>query len=69
MTPEQAAQAASLLQATVLMPMHFGVHQPPIYVEEVDAVSRVIKAAGELGIRVVTPEPGVRFDLNENAVG
>lgn len=37
MTPDQAVRAAVILRASTLVPIHYGVHEPPIYVEQTDA--------------------------------
>lgn len=58
MTPEQAAQAAMILDAKAVVPIHFGVHQPPVYVEQDDAVNRLVEAAEQLSIRVLVLQPG-----------
>lgn len=63
MTPEQAAQAAAILRAEAVMPIHFGVRRSPIYVEQADAVDRLVDAAGRSAIRVLTPDPGVSVDV------
>lgn len=67
LTPEQAAQAGALLNAQVLVPMHFGVHQPPEYVEERDAVNRFAASAGRLGMDVLTLAPGESADVTRGA--
>jgi L-ascorbate metabolism protein UlaG (beta-lactamase superfamily) len=63
MTPEQAAQAAATLGASAVLPIHFGVHQPPVYVEVADAVERLAVACGQFASRVITLEPGDGFDI------
>jgi L-ascorbate metabolism protein UlaG (beta-lactamase superfamily) len=63
MTPEQAAQAAAILRSKAVLPIHFGVHQPPVYVEAVDAVERLADAGGQLSLRVVNSEPGQGIDV------
>jgi L-ascorbate metabolism protein UlaG (beta-lactamase superfamily) len=45
MTPEQAVEAAVILGATTLVPIHFGVHQPPGYVEQPDLIGRLRAAS------------------------
>lgn len=65
MTPEQAAQAAAILRAKAVIPMHFGVHQPPGYVEETDPVDRLIEAAGHHAIQVRTLDPGVSAEVGQ----
>jgi L-ascorbate metabolism protein UlaG (beta-lactamase superfamily) len=63
MTPEQAAQAAAILGAKAVLPIHFGVHQPPIYVEAADAVERLADAGGQFPFRVLNLEPGDGYDI------
>jgi L-ascorbate metabolism protein UlaG (beta-lactamase superfamily) len=65
MTPEQAVQAAVILRAGTVVPMHFGVHQPPLYVEQPDAVDRLVEAAEAASLKVVTLDPGESLDVNE----
>ncbi|MBJ7385526.1 MAG: MBL fold metallo-hydrolase [Mycolicibacterium sp.] len=68
MTPEQAAQAALILGSRAVLPMHFGVHQPPVYVEAAGAVERLVDASGQLALRVLNLEPGQGIDV-AHAVG
>jgi L-ascorbate metabolism protein UlaG (beta-lactamase superfamily) len=63
MTPEQAAQAAAILGATAVLPMHFGVHQPPVYVEAADAVGRLAVACGRSSIQVLSLDSGDGIDV------
>ncbi len=58
LTPEQAAEAAVLLAAKALLPMHFGVHRPPYYVEENDPLTKLAAAAAAKSVRVASLEPG-----------
>lgn len=63
MTPEQAVQAAVILHATTVVPIHFGVHQPPVYVEQDDALHRLAAAADGSGLTVVALVPGASADV------
>ncbi|WP_197380200.1 MBL fold metallo-hydrolase [Mycolicibacterium mengxianglii] len=63
LTPEQAAQAAAILGAKTVVPIHFGVHQPPVYVEESNAVDRLVEAAAGLAIHVAPLAPGDGIDV------
>ncbi|GAS89812.1 MBL fold metallo-hydrolase [Mycolicibacterium brisbanense] len=63
LTPEQAAQAAAILHAKALVPMHFGVDQPPFYVEQDDAVQRLGAATEHLPVRVVALAAGEAVDV------
>ncbi|WP_235624038.1 MBL fold metallo-hydrolase [Mycolicibacterium goodii] len=58
MTPEQAVEAAVILGAGTLIPIHFGVHQPPIYVEQSDSLGRLASAARGRPLRIATPAAG-----------
>ncbi|MGH3563489.1 MAG: hypothetical protein ACRDTN_17315, partial [Mycobacterium sp.] len=63
LTPEQAAQAAASLAAKTVLPMHFGAHRPPYYVEEDDALRRLGAAAEEKSLRVASLDPGEAIDV------
>ena len=63
LTPEQAAQAAVILQAKALVPMHFGVDQPPGYVEHGDALNRLVDVAEGLPFTVAPLASGVGRDV------
>lgn len=58
LTPEQAAQAAAILRAETLVPIHFGINQPPFYTEPADLLARLITTADQVGVRVHELEPG-----------
>lgn len=68
LTPEQAAQAAEILRAKAVVPIHFGVHQPPLYVEQADAVDRLVEATAQLGLRVLTLDPGASVEVAQARV-
>lgn len=64
MTPEEAAVAAHILQARLVVPIHYGsLHKPPIYIETPHPVERLRDKANSLGIRVMSHEPGDWFNL------
>lgn len=63
LTPEQAAHAAAILGAKTLLPMHFGIDEPPLYVEQDDALNRLEIAAAHLPLRVLAPAPGQMYDV------
>lgn len=65
MTPEQALQAALILRAKALVPIHFGVDQPPIYVEQSDAVNRLLAAANQGRLGILALAPGDSLDMAE----
>lgn len=65
MTPEEAAQAAHMLGAPAVTPIHYGaLHQPPGYVETDDPVGRLRAVGGRLGVDVQVREPGEHVELN-----
>ena len=64
MTPEEAAQAAHMLGARAVTPIHYGaLHRPPGYVETDDPVGRLRAAAARLGVAVEVREPGEEVKL------
>ena len=63
MTPEQAARAAVILDARTVVPIHYGVHQPPIYVEQPQPVGQLTRAAKTLPFHVVALTPGESIDV------
>lgn len=63
LTPEQALQAAAILNTHTVVPMHFGVHRPPFYVEEPDPLTRLTSLAAYTSQRVVTLQPGDAFPM------
>jgi L-ascorbate metabolism protein UlaG (beta-lactamase superfamily) len=58
LTPEQAAHAAAILGANTLVPVHFGLNQPPFYVEPDELLARLASAAEALDVRVNALRPG-----------
>jgi L-ascorbate metabolism protein UlaG (beta-lactamase superfamily) len=62
LTPEQAAEAAAILRSNAVLPMHFGVHSPPYYVEEDDPLTRLGIAATRKSLRVLSAAPGEAID-------
>jgi L-ascorbate metabolism protein UlaG (beta-lactamase superfamily) len=61
MTPSQAVDAALLLKARTLVPIHYGLDDPPYYVEAPDALSRVVDLAKEKGLTIRPMKPGDQF--------
>lgn len=61
MLPEEAAVAAHLLRARVCVPIHYGLHRPPEYVETPQAPERFAEKANELGIISLLPTRGEWF--------
>lgn len=64
MTPDQAVRAATILRAKALLPIHFGIDQPPIYVEDDAPLIRVRAAADEAAQRVIDLHPGQTIDVS-----
>ena len=63
MTPDQAVRAAVILRASTLVPIHFGVHPPPNYVEQADAVAKLVDAARDEPLAVQPLSPGETVDV------
>ena len=65
MNPEEAAVAARILQAKLVVPIHYqSLHKPPIYVETPNATQRLSERLNIFGIRVMRAEPGEWFELD-----
>lgn len=63
LTPDQAVRAAAILGAHTVMPIHFGVHQPPQYVEVPEARARLAEAAARDSLAVASLEPGESYEV------
>ena len=64
LTPEEAAIAAHLLRAQVVVPIHYGsLHKEGTYAETPQPTQRLQGKAREFGIDVRRQEPGVWFEL------
>lgn len=64
MDPRQAAVAAKLLQARLVVPIHYGpLHEAPNYVQVGDPPGALLEAAGELGVEALILQPGERLQL------
>ncbi len=61
MMPEEAALAAHILGARVAIPIHYGLHNPPEYVETPRAAERFSEKAKELGVVPKIAVPGEWF--------
>jgi L-ascorbate metabolism protein UlaG (beta-lactamase superfamily) len=65
MNPEEAAAAAHILQARLIVPIHYGsLHQPPMYIETPNATQRLLDQSTLLGIRAVAYEAGEWFSID-----
>ncbi|NGQ94951.1 MBL fold metallo-hydrolase [Brevibacillus sp. SYP-B805] len=64
MSPEQAVEAAYLLEADKMVPMHYGTfHNPPCYRETDNVVERVLARAQERSLDVRIMKTGERLIL------
>ncbi len=62
MTPEQAASAAKVLGARLVVPIHYGAPKSPDYIEEPGALDRFVKATAAAAILRIM-RPGDTFTL------
>lgn len=62
-TPLQAVDAAGLLRANLLVPIHFGVNDPPDYVEVANPLETLIEISGQRGQAVRHLVPGERLTM------
>lgn len=64
MGPKQAAAAAKLLGADLVVPIHYGpLHETPAYVQADDPAGSLEAAARELGVSARALEPGESLSL------
>ncbi|WP_426452843.1 MBL fold metallo-hydrolase [Paenibacillus sp. S-38] len=63
LTPEQAVSAAAVLQAGVLIPIHYGaIHHPPVYRETPDIPARLeAAAAGRVTLNLLKPREALEL--------
>jgi L-ascorbate metabolism protein UlaG (beta-lactamase superfamily) len=64
MGPREAVQAATILRAEVLLPIHYGADVPGIYTEDDDPLGHVAELAERAGLRVVVLRPGGTLDAS-----
>jgi len=57
-TPLQAVNAALLLRARLLVPIHYGLDDPPDYVEVADPIDTLLEIAKRRGMPVQQLRPG-----------
>ncbi len=65
MTPLQAVEAARLLSAARLVPIHYGFSDPPGYREVASPLRALAQAAENTGVEIVVLEPGDRLRPRE----
>lgn len=64
MAPEEAVEAAKLLGAKNLLPIHYQTfHHPPFYIETANPLERTIKRANEVSLAVKALQPGDYLEL------
>lgn len=65
MDPAQAATAAAILEARVVVPIHYGAfHSPPVYAQVDDPAGTFVAAAGKAGVESRVLAPGEGFELD-----
>jgi L-ascorbate metabolism protein UlaG (beta-lactamase superfamily) len=63
MTPDQAVRATAILRAKALLPIHFGVDEPPMYAED-EPLILVHAVADKAALRVVDLNPGQTLEVS-----
>lgn len=64
MGPEEAAMAASILKAKLVVPIHYGsLHKPPMYIETADATQRLLDKLTAYQITAKLYQPGEWFEV------
>lgn len=65
MTPEEAVEAANLLWAKKLVPIHYGTfNNPPYYTEAPDLLERLKQRANDRGVNVAILEAGESHNIS-----
>jgi L-ascorbate metabolism protein UlaG (beta-lactamase superfamily) len=65
MNPEQAASAANILGAKLVVPIHYGsLHKPPVYIETQDSTKRLRERASIFGIKSIAYQAGEWFSVD-----
>ena len=65
MTPTQAVDAATLLRAKVLIPIHYGLNDPPHYQEVDSPIDKLLQEAKRRDMNVRNLRPGDSFHLDD----
>ena len=63
MTPSQALDASKLIKAGMMVPIHYGLNDPPHYVEHPEALEKTIRLAAEKKVEVSPLQPGEGMKL------
>ncbi len=58
LTPTQAVDAALMLGAGEVIPIHYGLNDPPYYLEYPEALERTLEEAGRRDVDVIELRPG-----------
>jgi len=65
MNPEQAATAAHILNARLVVPIHYSsLHKPPMYIETQHPTERLREKASNLGLQTIAYPAGEWFNLD-----
>lgn len=64
LTPGQAVVAGAILQARQVIPIHYGIHRPPFYVEVEDPATAFRSTAREFGVNARMLAPGESAQLS-----
>jgi L-ascorbate metabolism protein UlaG (beta-lactamase superfamily) len=65
MTPEQAAAAANIIGAKMVVPIHYrSLHKPPMYTETDNAAERLLEALQGSSTQALIMQPGEWFGLD-----
>jgi len=66
MTPEEAVEAARILDVEHLIPIHFGMfNNPPYYIETPNVMERLQNKANERGVNICLLHPGEYIKLDD----
>lgn len=61
LTPTQAVDAALMLRADQVIPIHYGLNDPPYYLEYPEALARTLDEASRRDVDIVDLKPGDRL--------
>jgi L-ascorbate metabolism protein UlaG (beta-lactamase superfamily) len=64
LTPEEAVEAANILNVEFLVPIHYGTfHNPPYYCETAGVKERLLHRGEELGVNIIFLQPNDKLSL------